>query len=217
MSIQPNARSSSDLTPIAPAAIPSLPARSRSDGTLRRLQEEALLRFGERGYHGTSVREITKAAGVRASSLYAHLPSKEHLLRELVLLAHVDHRDALRQAILGSGAEPAGQLRSLVRAHVLWHASYPLLATVANAELHALSAEGLAEALAVRHESERLLMEVAQRGVDLGAFTCPDAWLAAAAIGGMGIRVAIWFRPGSRFSADEVADAYAELALKMLA
>jgi hypothetical protein len=41
-------------------------------------------------------------------------------------------------------------------------------------------------------------------------------WLAAAAIGGMGIRVANWFSPDGDFTVDEVADRYAEFALSIV-
>ena len=114
-----------------------LPPRADSDGTLRRIYEEALILFAERGYHAVSMREIAQACGIKASSIYAHLPSKEQLLRDLVVMAHDEHRDQLREALLGAGSDPADQLRGLVGAHVRFHATYALLATVGNNEMRA--------------------------------------------------------------------------------
>ena len=54
-----------------------LPPRAQADGTLRRIQETALVLFAERGYHGVSMRELAAATGIRASSIYAHVAGKE--------------------------------------------------------------------------------------------------------------------------------------------
>jgi hypothetical protein len=51
----------------------------------------------------------------------------------------------------------------------------------------------------------------------LGAFAMPDVYLTAAAIGAMGIRVAEWWVPGDDYTADQIAETYAELALKLVA
>jgi AcrR family transcriptional regulator len=193
-----------------------LPARVAVDGTSRRILLSALQLFGERGYHGVPVREIARGAGVRASSMYEYRASKEELLLDLVLIGHEEHSEWLRTAAAHSTAEPVHRLRELVRAHVRFHAAYPLLARVANRELAALSAEGLEQVLAVRRGSEILIEDAVQAGVDAGVFHVPHAWLAVAAIGGMGIRVAEWYGPAAGFSVEEVAETYAEFALRLL-
>lgn len=197
-------------------AQPVLPPRAEHDGTLRRLLEHALICFGEQGYHAVSIRDIARAAGVAASSIYAHVASKDQLLAELSLVAHVEHRDRLRVALLEAGSEPASQVRAFVDAHVRFHATYPLLARVANRELGALSPANHERVMAVRLDSQALLEQIVDRGKTLGVLTAPDTYLATAAIGGMGIRVAEWWTPDSPYTADEVARHYAEFAVKML-
>jgi len=204
-----------------PAAAPLprqelLPPRATSDGTLRRLHEAALERFGERGYHGVSIRELAEAAGITVSSIYAHVKAKEDLLTELVLLGHLEHNELLRAALLDAPPDPREQIKALMRAHVHLHATYPLLARVANRELHALSAENGARVLAVRHASEGLFLDVIQRGMAQGVFSVPDAWLAVAAIGALGLRVAEWYTPETGYTPDEIADAYALFAVRLL-
>src|SRR5688572_15859645 len=95
-----------------------VPPRASSGAALRRVQEAALELFADRGYHGVSMRELAEATGVKASSLYAHVPSKEHLLRDLILLGHEEHRERLRLALLEAGDDPVQQLTACVRAHV---------------------------------------------------------------------------------------------------
>jgi len=195
---------------------PLLPDRALSDGTHRRLLEEALLRFGERGYHGVSVREIAKVAGVQASSLYSHLESKEQVLFELMLLGHEEHHDRLRSVLLESGADPAEQIQQLVTTHVVFHATFPLLARICNREMAALGPEHRDQVVAVRSQSEQLFIDVINRGVRLEVFRVPDAWLATAAIGAMGLRVAEWWRDDLPFSIEDVAGAYRLFALRLL-
>jgi len=193
-----------------------LPPRATSDGTLRRLQEAALVGFGDRGYHGVSIRELAEAAGITVSSIYAHVKAKQELLGELVLIAHMEHNELLRAALLDAPPDPAEQIRALMRAHVSLHATYPLLARVANRELHALSEENAARALAYRHGSEELFLDVIQRGVAQGVFSVPDAWLAVAAIAAMGLRVAEWYTPESGRTPEEIAEAYALFAVRVV-
>lgn len=200
----------------APASGQLLPDHVHVDGTGRRILEAALALFARRGYHGVSMRELAAEAGVGASSLYEHVSSKQELLRDLIVLGHEEHRDRVRRAVLETNGEPGDQLRAVVRAHVAMHAELPLLAMVCNNELHALSETSRREAYAVRGAAEETILDIIERGKRLGAFSCNDAWLAVAAIGAMGIRVAAWFRPGGSYTVDEVCKGYAEFALRIV-
>jgi AcrR family transcriptional regulator len=213
-----------------------LPAAAGTPGS-RRLLEAATVAFAERGYHGVSVRDLTAAVGIQAGSLYAHFPSKEALLAELVVLGHETHQAAVRDAILGAGTDPVDQLRAAVRANVAFQATFALLTIVCNSELHALAPETRDRVIAIRHDSGVLVAAVVERGNDAGVFSCTDTWLALSAIAAMGVRVAWWYRPagfyeGSALSdyahhaqawlpdtdydIDTIANAYAEYALRIV-
>lgn len=199
-----------------PTTLPVLPPRATSDGTHRRLLEEALARFGRSGYHGVSVREIAKAAGVQASSLYSHLESKEHLLFELMMIGHQEHQQLLLDALLDAGNEPEEQVRALVRAHVLLHATYPMLARICNREMESLGPENQQKVGAVRRQSVQLFVDVIDRGKRLGVFDVADPWLGAAAIGGMGIRIAEWWSPELPYNVGDIVAAYCLFATRLL-
>jgi AcrR family transcriptional regulator len=194
-----------------------LPPRATANGTLRKLHEAALIGFAERGYHGVSTRDLAAATGVRPSSVYAHVKAKEDLLLELTTVGHQEHNERLRKALLEAGSAPRDQLAALVRAHVRMHATYPLLTRVCNKELYALSPANAERVMAIRDNSTQMIVDVIARGCEEGAFHCDDVWLAGAAIGAMGIRVAEWFEPAGPISVEAVAAHYAEFALKMLA
>lgn len=193
-----------------------LPPGMATNDTRGRILEAALGLFAERGYAGTSIRDIAGAVGIQSATLYGHFPSKEHILAELAEAGHEAHRRRLADAMAGAGADPVDQLAALVHAHVVFHAEFAMLAIVANVELQALAPDLVAGSLAARNETAALFTDAIGRGIELGRFSTPDAWLAAAAIGGMGLRVANWFGPDSPMTADHVAETYVEFALRIL-
>jgi AcrR family transcriptional regulator len=171
-----------------------LPERCTANGTLRRLLSTSIELFAHRGYHGVSVRDIATEMGVQPSSLYAHYRSKEELFSALVLMANEEIHQRLVDTLLTTGAEPPAQLAGLVRTYVAFHAEYPLLATIGHNDLHVLADEALHRVTRARRESSNLMRAVIERGVASGDFDCAQPWLAVAAIAGMGIRLATWYR-----------------------
>lgn len=194
-----------------------LPEGATPPGTRGKILHAGLALFAEVGFAGTSIRAIAQRVGINSATLYAHYPSKEQVLADLVLIGHRVLADALTSAVTTLPAESPADVRlaALVRAHVRLHTEFPLLATVANGELHALAPELAAPALALRADCRRLLIDVLERGVKDGAFFVPDLLLTATAIGAIGMNVATWFGPDQPVSGDHVADVYARLALRM--
>lgn len=63
--------------------------------TRQRILREASLLFGNRGYHGTSTRQIAAAVGIRQPSLFYHFESKQEILAALI---NYDLGEAVRVA-----------------------------------------------------------------------------------------------------------------------
>ncbi len=185
-------------------------------GTRGNILEAALRLFAERGYAGASMRDISSACGIKAATVYSHYPSKGHILAELCRLGLAEHARLIRAALLAAGSEPLDQITAVVRAHVAMHTTHPMLAVVSNGELHHLPTGLSPHIFEMRDQTIQLFSEIIQRGVDLQAFDVPDVWLATAAIGGMGLRVAFWFDPDGDVDPDSVADAYAQFAQRLL-
>ncbi len=192
-----------------PAGLDLSPAR-------RRLFEAALELFGRRGYHAVSVRDIASSVGLKPMALYAHTPSKQDLLLELVRIAFATHRDRLREALLEVGAEPVTQIRALCRAHVLVHLEHPALARVANREIECLEAEHSEELLRLKADAGRDFLGVLARGQRLGVFAGDDAVLLGYAISSMGIRAPEWWSSYAGGSGEQVADSIADFAVRIL-
>lgn len=94
---------------------------SEKTATLRRSREDvvkaAARLFAERGYHGTSMRDLGRELGLLGSSLYSHVSSKEDLLVEVVEMGAVLF-EASSQAALQSSDEPDRQLQALISGHI---------------------------------------------------------------------------------------------------
>jgi AcrR family transcriptional regulator len=193
-----------------------LPRRAGLSTARNRLFSTALVLFGQRGYHGVSVRDITDQLGQKPGAIYAHVQSKQELLFELVRIGHAEHRDWLRAALLDAGSDPAAQITAIVRAHVLVHLEFPALARVSNHESRFLDEAQRDAVHAVRSESELMLLDVIERGTRLGRFSVDDPSLAVTSIGAMGIQTAEWWTPESPRSPEQIADTFAAFALKIL-
>ncbi len=73
--------------------------------------------FAERGYHGTSMRDLGRELGLLGSSLYSHVSSKEDLLVEVVEMG-AGMFEAAADRALRTADDPRGRLRALLAGHV---------------------------------------------------------------------------------------------------
>jgi AcrR family transcriptional regulator len=194
---------------------PALPPGTTPPGTRGRILQAALGLFAEFGFAGTSIRAIGKEAGINSATLYAHYPSKEAVLAELIRIGHEELYTRLAVAN-ASARGPVERVAALVRAHVAVHADYPMLASVANNEFHALDPDLAVDALRLRAEARRMLHEALHEGAAAGLFTVDDVILTGTALSAMGMRVAQWFGPDQPYTKEQVADHHARMALRML-
>jgi AcrR family transcriptional regulator len=193
-----------------------LPGGAVPAGTRSRILHSALRLFAEFGYAGTSIRDIADGAEVNSATLYTYYSSKERILAELVLLGHRELQQRLQRALVQAEPGPVAQLSALVRTHAYAHTDFPLLALVANSELHALSLDQASPALMLREQSRELLLQVLVHGQEKGVFNVDDVGLTAIALGSLGIRIANWFGPDQPYTREQVAEAQVEFALRIV-
>lgn len=72
------------MTPESGVVLAGAPEDARRTDTHERILEVAARLFSERGFAGTSIRDIADALGVTKAALYYHFPSKDAILGELV-------------------------------------------------------------------------------------------------------------------------------------
>lgn len=181
----------------------------------QRLTEAAVEAFAERGFHGTTTRDIAARAALSPAALYVHYRSKTELLYLIVREAHEEVLRRMEEAA-AAAESPSERLKALVGAHVRFHAERHTAARVANHELPALSAKHRAKILALRAQIERLVDETLEEGRREGAFAIDDVRATTFLVLSIGIGVSRWFHPAGRLGAAELGDRYAELIAKMV-
>ncbi|MGG7102118.1 TetR/AcrR family transcriptional regulator [Rhodococcus sp. 24CO] len=178
--------------------------------------DSAVRNMNERGYHGTSMRDIAAGADLTVASIYHHFKSKQEILQEIMLQALRDAHGMTRSALLRSGGEPKDQLQALVRAWVMFHTTRREDALVGATELRSLDEPGHRLVVALRDEQENIFRDVIERGVEEGAFRTEYPRDAVRAIINMGQQVCVWWRADGPLSAQDIADRYCALATAMV-
>ncbi len=73
--------------------------RRRSPETKTRILDAAECLFSERGFHGTSLRDISKLSGLQVSLCYYHFGAKEDILTAVVNRRADEHVENLHQSL----------------------------------------------------------------------------------------------------------------------
>jgi AcrR family transcriptional regulator len=182
------------------------------------IEDAASSLFRERGYSGTSVRDIARAVDIQGASLYAHVTSKQEVLWSIVEPTAVRFEsaaDAIEAADPGAAAFGRGAyLIALVRAHVGVITDDVERASVFVHEWRALQGDRRAEIVRRRDAYETRFRSVIADGIRTGAFHAPDPIVAAAFILTALNGLVGWYRPDGRLSAPAIADIYADLSLR---
>ncbi|WP_019203269.1 TetR/AcrR family transcriptional regulator [Tsukamurella sp. 1534] len=186
---------------------------SRADATRARLLAAATESFAERGFHGTTTRDIAAAAGMSPAAVYVHYKSKEQLLYQLSYTGHQLIIDLI-DSVDDPDQSPAERLRAVLYAFASHHAAQHTSARVVNYELEAMTEEHRAEVGEQRREITRRIRDIVDAGVADGSFDTDDPRLATTAVLSSGIDVARWYHDGGDITPETIGTYYAELALR---
>ena len=176
----------------------------------------ALSLFQERGFYGTSMRDIAARSGTSVSHLYYYFNSKAQVLKSLMIGIVRDLIAELDNALAAAGAQPADRLAALVRAEVLFHCQRQAEAFVGRSELRSLEADDKSEVIALYDQVTAMFACAIAAGVRNGAFDCPHRAEATRAIITMCNGVSGWYRVGGGLTPRVVADRYVCLVLAMV-
>ncbi|MGW0042956.1 TetR/AcrR family transcriptional regulator [Rhodococcus sp. NPDC003348] len=103
------------------------------------LLTEAMKIFNVRGYHESSIEEIGAAAGINASSVYRHFPSKADLLAAVFYRA-ADRLAVATRSAVNAATDPAEALGRLTAAYIDLAFAHPEVLSVYFAEIGNLPA-----------------------------------------------------------------------------
>lgn len=125
--------------------------------------------FAERGYHGTSMRDLGKELGLLGSSLYSHVESKQDLLVEVVEEGAGLFEASAERALAGGGTA-RDRLRALVAGHIEVVLDNLDVARTFLNEARMLGPEHRRRVLAARDHYEDAFRTVISEGIGDGSF-----------------------------------------------
>lgn len=182
--------------------------------TAKRVLKEALTLFAHQGYAAVSMRQIASECSLQVGALYNHFPTKQSILRDLM----VEHLEDLLAALETEGLaeEPAKALEAFTRFHIRYHIHKPEEVFIAYMELRNLEPEPYAEVMKLRQRYERALRSILRDGQTAGVFPIDDVPVTAMAIISMMTGVNTWYRFGGRLNADEIEEIYVNLVMSVV-
>jgi AcrR family transcriptional regulator len=172
--------------------------------------------FAERGYHGTSIRDIAKRAGLSLSALYYWHPSKQHLLAALMEEIQHDYFERCDRALRAAGDDPADRLRALVRATVEYRVSLRIESNIATREWRNLEPANRERLDGMRRSASQLWADIVADGVARGEFHCAHPDDARRAIVAACNAIAQWYEPGGEITLPDLVERYSAIALRIV-
>jgi AcrR family transcriptional regulator len=170
--------------------------------------------FGEKGYTGTTMRDIASAVGVLPGSLYAHIDGKETLLTEIVD-AGFDHFLATAAEIASTSAPADERLRRAIKEHVKAVADSRERTMVVLHQWRFLTGANYDAVIEKRRDYQESFERIVDDGVESGIFRPDlDRHVAVFAILGALNWVPEWFSPEGPVGAEEVGERLADTLLQ---
>ena len=194
---------------------------SRYDQKLEFILRNAARIFAEKGYHSTSMRDISRETGVSLAGLYYYCRSKEELLFLIQdnCFGRVHERllERLRET-----SDPIAKLRLVIENHLSFFAANMAEMKVLSHEAESLAGEMRAHVTGRKQQYTRLVRRIlsevqhAQEGTRAGHDADapkPDLTVSTYALFGMMNWIYNWYDPRGHLSVTDLVDNLARLFL----
>lgn len=170
--------------------------------------------FSERGYHGTSMRDLAKTLDLQGASLYSHVKSKEEML--WVIVNHVADEFLLQVQAIPQELSVEQRMTQLVRRHLSVIAGELQYVTVFYQEWKFLEGP-LRDAIKERRDAyEAHFQQTIEEGIQQGVFAVENAHLATIFVLSALNWTYHWFRLDGPLTIEQVADQYTTFVLRAL-
>ncbi|RNL86577.1 TetR/AcrR family transcriptional regulator [Halostreptopolyspora alba] len=172
--------------------------------------------FAERGYHGASIRDVAKRAGLSLSALYYWHSSKQELLAVVLEDSINDYFRTCDSALHAAEDDPTSRLCALVRATVDYRVRRRVESTLAAQEFRNLEEPYARRLVKLREPATRMWQGIIDEGVREGVFRCPHPRDARRAIQAACNAIAQWYDPNGDVDPGELAERYVAIALRIV-
>ena len=131
--------------------------------------EEAAKLFKEKGFGGTSMRDLAEKVGMEAASMYNHIKSKDEIL-ELICFKIANQYISQLQEIENTNQSFQDKLRAIIGLHVQLIIEDSASVSVANNDWKYLSEEKKNQYKQIRKSYEKSFANIIEQGMQNGEF-----------------------------------------------
>ncbi|MGI4738223.1 MAG: TetR/AcrR family transcriptional regulator [Janthinobacterium lividum] len=164
---------------------------------------EAAKLFKDRGYSGTSMRDLAGQVGMEAASMYNHIKSKDELLDTICFRISDTYISQLQETEHQS--IPYGdKIKSLVQLHIRLMVEDGAAVSVANHDWKYLPEPRLTEFKQARKTYEKGFASLIEAGIAAGEFRPVNVSVALFTVLSAVRWVELWYRPGRGLTAEEL-------------
>jgi AcrR family transcriptional regulator len=208
-------RASPDAPPINPQSEIRIPQSfTRYDQKLEFILRNAAGIFARKGYHSTSMRDISRETGVSLAGLYHYCKSKEELLFLIQDNCFGRVHERLQERLQETSA-PIGKLRLVIENHLSFFAANMAEMKVLSHEAESLAGEMHEHVSGKKQDYTRLVRKILSEVQQARTGTWPkvDLTVATYALFGMMNWIYNWFDPRGSLSVNELVDNITRLFL----
>ena len=177
--------------------------------------KEAAKLFRQKGFGGTSMRDLAEQVGMEAASMYYHIGSKDEILEKIcfeVANTYIIHLEEIEQK-----QEPyLEKLKELIRLHVRMMITSGPEVSVTNHDWKYLSKDKLNEFKELRKFYEQRLEALLEEGIKAGELAEVNTSVALFTILSSLRWIEFWWKPQRGISAKEVEDSIITILLNGL-
>lgn len=172
--------------------------------------------FAERGYYGTSIREIAKRAGLSLSALYYWYPNKQCLLTALIKDSDSDYHERCERALAEVPNDPRSRLAALVRATIEFRAERNVDALIVTQEVRHVDPKSAEYFAGQARLATQRWADVINDGVACGVFRCAYPDDARRTILAACNAIPRWWEPGGDITIGDLIERYTDIALRVV-
>lgn len=129
--------------------------------------EESAVLFNNIGYSATSMNDIAKCIGVRASSLYNHISSKQEILSILLLTIAKKFEKGIKD-VNNSSYSYKEKLREIIRMHISIATENQNITALILQDWKHLEEPSLSEFKKIRANYQKIFRQVIAKGMESG-------------------------------------------------
>jgi TetR/AcrR family transcriptional regulator, cholesterol catabolism regulator len=135
--------------------------------------------FSEKGYHKTTMRDISAASGIELSYLYKYISGKNDILYLFYKYLHSQWRKSFQELAESDRGDPVEQLKEFIRSFLSLAEKYNSEIRTMYTESRHLDKDWLHMVLSLESKNTKALEAFLIRGVEAGVFQIEDTFLTA--------------------------------------